>query len=378
MIYIHKGRGSLFKKIVFTSVASLLILSSVVSPSISYASNQNIDEIKEDRKEVKSKLTNAERELTSVIKEKKQIEEEITQLTASIKANSEALDDVTSEIDEVNEEIEIIEEQIEERFDILKDRAKAYQANGGNIQYLEVLFGAASFSEFISRFTAVTTIADADATLIEEQENDKRKVEMKLSELEDLQVELEEMEELMTEQREMALQMEEELERKDKELNSLITELKVEEEKLAALEASVSTEVSAPASIQGGGKLGWPTLGGYISSHMGQRWGRLHKGIDIARTDRSTSPPIFAAESGTVETATFNHGGYGNLVIINHGNGLKTLYAHMASLTVSPGQKVAKGDQLGIMGNTGDSKGIHLHFEVHVNGSLQNPMGYLK
>ena len=171
MIYIHKGRGSLFKKIVFTSVASLLILSSVVSPSISYASNQNIDEIKEDRKEVKSKLTNAERE----------IEEEITQLTASIKANSEALDDVTSEIDEVNEEIEIIEEQIEERFDILKDRAKAYQANGGNIQYLEVLFGAASFSEFISRLTAVTTIADADATLIEEQENDKRKVEMKLS-----------------------------------------------------------------------------------------------------------------------------------------------------------------------------------------------------
>lgn len=127
----------------------------------------------------------------------------------------------------------------------------------------------------------------------------------------------------------------------------------------------------------GGGTLGWPTQGGYISSHMGQRWGKMHKGIDIARTDRSTSPPIYAAEGGTVETAgTLN--GYGNTVIINHGNGLKTLYAHMASINVKSGQKVSKGNQIGIMGSTGRSTGIHLHFEVHVNGSIQNPVGYLK
>src|SRR5699024_3032532 len=97
-----------------------------------------------------------------------------------------------------------------------------------------------------------------------------------------------------------------------------------------------NNSTASPSTDSGGGIYAWPTEGGYISSSQGQRWGRAHKGIDIARTDRSTSPPIYAAESGTIKSAgTMN--GYGNTIVIDHGNGMETLYAHMSSMNVSTG-----------------------------------------
>ncbi|KAA0546175.1 peptidoglycan DD-metalloendopeptidase family protein [Bacillus sp. BGMRC 2118] len=124
---------------------------------------------------------------------------------------------------------------------------------------------------------------------------------------------------------------------------------------------------------RGSGVLGWPAVGGYISSEMGQRWGRLHKGIDIARPSNRS---ILAADNGTVVSAGYD-GAYGNRIVINHNNGLKTTYSHLASLSVSAGQTVTKGQSIGVMGRTGSSTGIHLHFEVYYNGSLVNPRNYL-
>ncbi len=125
---------------------------------------------------------------------------------------------------------------------------------------------------------------------------------------------------------------------------------------------------------RGTGNFAWPAVGGYISSKQGQRWGKLHKGIDIARPSART---IKAADNGTVVSAGYS-GGYGNKVVINHNNGLKTVYAHLESISVSVGQVVSQGQKLGIMGSTGNSTGVHLHFEVYENGSLKNPMDYLQ
>lgn len=120
---------------------------------------------------------------------------------------------------------------------------------------------------------------------------------------------------------------------------------------------------------RGTGDLSWPTVGGYISSPMGYRWGRQHKGIDIARpSDRS----ILAADNGKVESAGWD-GGYGNKIVINHQNGMKTVYAHLSKIDVKVGQTVSKGQKIGVMGSTGNSTGVHLHFEVYENGVLQNP-----
>jgi len=103
------------------------------------------------------------------------------------------------------------------------------------------------------------------------------------------------------------------------------------------------------------------------------RWGRMHEGIDIAAT---IGTPIHAAASGTVIHAGWL-GGYGNLVVVDHGDGLATAYAHASAILVAVGQQVSQGDTLSLVGSTGNSTGPHLHFEVRVNGSAVDPLLYL-
>ncbi|WP_442597209.1 peptidoglycan DD-metalloendopeptidase family protein [Neobacillus sp. D3-1R] len=125
---------------------------------------------------------------------------------------------------------------------------------------------------------------------------------------------------------------------------------------------------------RGDGSFVWPTVGGYISSNMGYRWSKMHKGIDIARPSNRT---IKAADNGVVVFAGWD-GGYGNKIIVDHQNGYRTVYAHLSSIGVNVGQTVPKGSQIGVMGSTGDSTGTHLHFEVYKNGALVNPLNYIR
>ncbi|RYG73406.1 M23 family metallopeptidase [Lentibacillus lipolyticus] len=124
---------------------------------------------------------------------------------------------------------------------------------------------------------------------------------------------------------------------------------------------------------RGTGNLSWPAVGGYVSSGMGMRWGSMHKGMDIAGP---SSRSIVAADNGTVVSAGWDSSGYGNKIVIDHNNGVRTVYAHLASINVSPGQTIEKGRKIGVMGTTGNSTGLHLHFEVYKHGSLQNPQKY--
>ena len=123
----------------------------------------------------------------------------------------------------------------------------------------------------------------------------------------------------------------------------------------------------------GTGTFAWPAEGGYISSQMGNRWGRYHYGIDIARPSGYT---IKASDNGVVKTAG-RHSTYGNYIVINHNNGYESLYAHLSKIDVTVGQVVGQGAALGVMGSTGRSTGTHLHFEIHKNGSEVNPLSYL-
>lgn len=134
--------------------------------------------------------------------------------------------------------------------------------------------------------------------------------------------------------------------------------------------SSNTTNSTTPS--RGSGKLVWPASGGYVSSGLGTRWGSMHKGIDIARPSDYN---IKAADSGVVVSAGWD-GGYGNKIVIDHQNGMRTVYAHLDSIKVSPGQSVSSGQSIGVMGKTGDSTGIHLHFEVYVNGALKNGLDY--
>ncbi|MRG85625.1 peptidoglycan DD-metalloendopeptidase family protein [Salinibacillus xinjiangensis] len=123
---------------------------------------------------------------------------------------------------------------------------------------------------------------------------------------------------------------------------------------------------------RGTGSFRWPAAGGFITSGLGQRWGSFHKGIDISGVSNRS---IYAADNGVVESAGWNSG-YGKQVVINHRNGYRTSYSHLSSINVSPGQTVKKGQTIGVMGSTGNSTGVHLHFELYKNGALQNPASY--
>lgn len=156
-------------------------------------------------------------------------------------------------------------------------------------------------------------------------------------------------------------------------------------ETMRAESAQLASQIQAAASNGGGGGGGggssgsgtsasgfiWP-VNGVVTSGFGWRWGRMHEGIDIAAP---TGTPIRAAAAGTVIYAG-TMSGYGNIVIVDHGNGLATAYAHQSAIYVGGGQ-VSQGTVLGAVGTTGNSTGPHLHFEVRVNGSPVDPMGYL-
>ncbi len=133
---------------------------------------------------------------------------------------------------------------------------------------------------------------------------------------------------------------------------------------------SLARAVSRGSNISTG--IAWP-LRGPINSPYGSRWGSVHTGLDIGG---STGTSYSAAAAGTVVTAGWG-GGYGNMILLDHGNGVKTRYAHSSKLLVSVGQQVRQGQSIGLVGSTGNSTGSHLHFEVIINGSTVNPSNYL-
>lgn len=137
-----------------------------------------------------------------------------------------------------------------------------------------------------------------------------------------------------------------------------------------AVDQSEAALFSAPSA--GPGSLTWPVQG-VLTSRFGPRWGRMHNGVDLAA---NTGTPVIAAASGQVISAGYN-GGFGNLVLIDHGGGFVTAYAHLNSINVGVGQSVGAGNSVGTVGNTGNSTGPHLHFETRVNGVAYDPLQYL-
>lgn len=159
--------------------------------------------------------------------------------------------------------------------------------------------------------------------------------------------------------------------------DSTLSEIEALEAQSAALATRIreaqQRSSTPPAFVTTGtGALAWP-VSGTVTSGFGERWGRLHEGIDIAVGEGT---PVRAAAAGTVIYAGWMSG-YGNLVVVDHGNSLSTAYAHNSSLVVAVGQPVAAGAVVSYSGNTGNSTGPHVHFEVRMNGSAVDPLGYL-
>lgn len=329
-----------------------------------------------------------------------QIDSLQTDLNAANASYDEAVqkrEDALDAMDEAQDRIDAAEERIDELQLRLGDRAVSLYKTGGSTTMVDVLLGAASFDEFLTAWDMLARIADQDAELVEETKTvraeaqaahdeyaaQEQTAEDEMQKAADLKSEIE-----TTQQ---ALQAE-----ADK-ITAEVAELQAQEELQAeaarqAAEAAEAAEAAAAsggssggsytqgsAVVSGSGQFAHPCPSATISSTFGYRDfdSSFHKGVDFAAAEGT---PYYAADSGTVIYATYDggyNGGAGNWIVIAHGNGIVTKYMHSSAVYVSVGQTVNKGDNIGAVGNTGNSFGAHLHFQVEVNGVAVNPLNYL-
>lgn len=406
-------------------IGSVLATSSVNAESINTLRNQqqNVQEqksgVQSSIKETEAKIAELQEEQEKVDAEIKRIDFSIEETSAKIREKNTEIDTTNKEIEKLKKEIAALQERIEKRTEILKERAVAFQQSGGTVSYLEVLLGSTSFGDFISRVSAVSTIMEADETLVKQHEEDKaaletaqNEIEEKLADLEAMKADLETMKAQLDSQRNEKSQLMQQLEHEEEEAHSHVMALEEEKSILAAQEAAIaqaiaqeqkrieeeaaskkaeeealknqssgSSSVSNSTPAVSSGAFMRPAVG-RVSSGFGGRWGSTHFGIDIAN---SADVPIVAAASGVVIKSYYSSS-YGHAVFIAHsigGQTWTTVYAHMETRHVSSGQTVSKGQQIGIMGNTGQSYGQHLHFELHKGSwnasksNAVNPASYI-
>jgi murein DD-endopeptidase MepM/ murein hydrolase activator NlpD len=258
---------------------------------------------------------------------------------------------------------------------------------------LSVVLNADGFADLLSRGEFISRIADADRKIVLAVRTAKADATSTAARLDRLERRQQELTAAVLRRRNEVAMIKQELigtrvgyenTRQDKsralskvrvdrkELEEHVAGLEAEQQKVQARIASVSGSRSAGPIKRGSGNLIWPA-NGPVSSPFGMRWGRLHAGIDVPL---SVGTPLRAADSGRVIIAAFT-GGYGNYTCVQHSGSLSTCYAHQSSIGVSVGSSVSQGQVIGQSGNTGNSTGPHLHFEVRVNGSPVDPMGYL-
>ncbi len=367
------------------------------------AAKEQIKAAERKAAQAQQEAKNAEHEKSNISAKKVDVQKEMTKLLEEIDAVSAEKIKTEQKIEEKNEELEATgqelvkaEERIVERDELLQSRMRLMYTNGF-VSYLDVLLSATSFSDFLDRFDALQSILSQDRDILEDHKKDKQLVEMKKKEQE---LQLLEIEELLYEldikksslvkkehEKEVLIaQYNDSLSELDDTLDALESISEEQQEQLVALAAKVSklnAEKNKITNPYSGGKLAMPLKGTYrVTSQFGTRTHPItgkthtHSGIDFGAPSGTS---IYAAEGGIVLVSQW-WGSYGNCVIIDHGNGLWTVYGHIRNggLKVEKGDKVKRGDKIAEVGNTGNSTGPHLHFEVRKNEVAVNPGGYLK
>ena len=399
---------------------------------------QQKDALQLETNTIQSQIEEKSNSLNTLESEKANLETKVNELQSQLDelmnrlaTQEQKLADIESKILELQAEIEALQVVIDQRTEKLNTQARYIQTDAGVTDIASMLLSSENFSDLVGKITVVSKIVTANKDIVEQQEADQQKVEdSKVAvEEEKLSAEALKQEILISKNNVVAQKAEidvqiaqviENYELTEAEKNGLEStradlaaqtetisnDMVAEETRIAAERAAAEQAASEAAAVAAAATAAnnltasaAPTTtasssytvnssgfikpaSGYYSSPFGYRLSpitggsELHRGQDIAG-----SGAISAAQSGTVVTATY-HASFGYYVVINHGtiNGVtvETLYAHMQpGLLVAPGQTVSQGQQIGIMGTTGDSTGVHLHFEVHENGGLVDPLNYI-
>ena len=369
-----------------TAFAPLEVLA--VSQSQIDALEAERDELSAEREEMEAGIAELEAEHADIMERKTALDERNELYRQEIELIEEQVELYTSLVEQKKLEVDSALERENEQLANYRRHVRAMEENG-SFTWLAIIFGSKSLGELLSNIDMVGEIMEADrrsyeqyTAAREESERVQAEYEEMLTELDAKQAELEaekaELEAEIEEAEQLIVELEEQLE----------TDRAAYEEQLAkeqALESEIQSMIAelerqeAANSIVSTGTYIWPLPGYSPGSAYGWRihpiWGgmRFHAGEDIGAP---SGTPILAADSGIATVIPNNGNGYGNYIIINHGGGRTTLYAHMSAFAVSNGQSVTQGQTIGYVGSTGNSTGPHLHFEVRVNGATTDPKSY--
>ena len=361
-----------------------------------------LDSIQQQVNQQNAAKADAETVIGSVSEQLRQIEEQLRQATAELGTIKEQRVAVENDITLNERQLSEAQKRLEGRESVFYKRVRDIYING-RLSYLDVVIGSKDFSDFANRLEVLKRIIDSDITLINEIKKERAEIEAHKQKLEADRAKLVELEKAaLAKQAEIeqkkaernvvlqkaqndratAMQAIEELNASSAQVSAMLKERQAARAAAAAAAAAAAQSSGGQGAsdnwVQGTGQLGWP-VSGEITSPYGYRvhpiWGTTiyHSGIDIG-VDEGT--PVHAADGGVVVWSGWM-GGYGYAVVIDHGNGLSTLYGHNSELAVDEGQSVAKGQVISYAGSTGNSTGPHVHFEVRVNGDPVDPMGYL-
>lgn len=394
----------IFKPSVALMLALVLVFAIAAVPS-AYATQAEIDSLKTQQGDLKSQENQVQStidalksqqagyiELKTALDQKSALTmQQISNLNEQIDLNQQLIEEKTVEVEEAQK---VADEQLEK----YKKRVRVMEENG-RYNYLEVLFGASSVAEFLSLMDDIGDIMRSDKELEDAYRQAVEELKAVKKEYEDAQAEMktkkadlvvlnDSLEQQISEAAAVVASYQADINANAEILNQINAadaalqariDAKVQELNAAAAAASSGGTTTVSGGGQGTGSLVWPTDSTYITSVQGPRTHPVtgeyknHGGTDIGASYGSS---IYAADSGTVVTVAYDANGYGNYVMIDHGNGMQTLYGHMSSVAVSQGQSVSKGQVIGYVGSTGLSTGAHLHYEVRQNGQRTNPENY--
>lgn len=319
--------------------------------------------------------------IDNISEEKRELDDAADAAIAEHQARRAELDETEARLQENEAEVARLQEDYKAKQAKLGKRVRDIYMHG-QVSYLDVLFGAKDFQDFLTRMDLLKRIIRQDYDLVKGVQEVKDSIELRQAGLEQDRL-------TQAEQEERAHAARADMEEKVKRRESLIARLKTDKnlidqqyEELMRASRQIGEMLrsdgmgSLPAS--GSGAMIWP-ISGPVTSEFGWRvhpitgTQKFHSGIDIGG---DYGLPVHAAQSGTVEYAGWISG-YGNTVIINHGGGITSLYGHNQSLAVSAGQSVSQGEVISYCGSTGNSTGPHCHFEVRQNGEPVSPYSYL-